>query len=98
PPFITNETLTHMPLQMVCDVSCDPTSDLNPIPIYSQTGSWQRPIQSLNLAGQERYILAVDNLPSLLPLESSQDFAGQLLDHLKNFLQNKTAPVWSRSL
>ena len=27
-------------------------------------------------------MIAIDNLPSLLPLESSQDFAAQLLPHL----------------
>lgn len=98
PPFITEETLIDKPLKLICDVSCDPTSDINPIPLYHDIGSWPKPVQSLELAQQTRHILAVDNLPSLLPLESSQDFSAQLLPHLLDFAQNKTAPVWSRSL
>ena len=98
PPFITEETLTNKPLSLVCDVSCDPNSEMNPIPIYKEVGSWPRPVQNLSLAGKTRHILAVDNLPSLLPLESSEDFATQLLPHLREFAKNRQAPVWQRSL
>jgi len=41
--------------------------------------------------------MAIDNLPSLLPLESSEDFAGQLLPHLLTY-EADTAGVWSRAL
>jgi saccharopine dehydrogenase (NAD+, L-lysine forming) len=40
-------------------------------------------------------IIAIDHLPSLVPLESSREFAGLMLPHLVDF--NKT-PVWHRAL
>lgn len=98
PPFIIEDTLIDQPLSLVCDVSCDPNSEMNPIPIYNDVGSWPKPVQDIKLARKIRHILAVDNLPSLLPLESSEDFAGQLLPHLREFANNQQAPVWQRSL
>jgi saccharopine dehydrogenase (NAD+, L-lysine-forming) len=40
--------------------------------------------------------MAIDNLPSLLPLESSIDFANQLLPTLET-VDDLGAPVWSRA-
>ena len=40
--------------------------------------------------------MAIDNLPSLLPRESSMDFAAQLLPHLKT-LPEIDAGVWGRA-
>jgi saccharopine dehydrogenase (NAD+, L-lysine-forming) len=98
PPFVTEETLLDGALSIICDVSCDPTGDLNPIPLYDRVGSWHQPLQSKILAGKVRHILAVDNLPSLLPLESSQDFSEQLLPHLRNFATDNNSEVWKQSL
>ena len=41
-------------------------------------------------------VTAIDNLPSLLPKESSEDFAGQLLPHLLA-LDDLDAGVWGRA-
>ena len=97
PPFITEDVLEDHALSIICDVSCDPSGDLNPIPLYDRVGSWQHPLQSKLLAGKIRHILAVDNLPSLLPLESSQDFASQLLPHLRAFAQDNETSVFKKS-
>ena len=40
-------------------------------------------------------VTAIDNLPSLLPLESSEDFAEQLLPSLLGLPAR--APVWRRA-
>ena len=40
--------------------------------------------------------MAIDNLPSLLPVESSQDFAAQLLPSLLT-LDDLDAGVWGRA-
>ena len=40
--------------------------------------------------------MAIDNLPSLLPVESSQDFAAQLLPHLQG-LDRLDQGVWARA-
>ncbi len=41
-------------------------------------------------------VTAIDNLPSMLPVESSQDFAEQLLPSLLT-LDNLQAGVWGRA-
>ena len=41
-------------------------------------------------------VTAIDNLPSMLPRESSEDFATQLLPHLKQ-LDQLNAGVWGRA-
>jgi len=66
-------------LRMISDVSCDPFSDYNPLPIYSAPSTWQKPFESL-AGGVE--ITSIDNLPSLLPREASTDFSDQLLPTL----------------
>ncbi len=66
-------------ITMISDVSCDPFSDFNPLPIYDHPTSWKAPF--LTLGNLE--LTAIDNLPSLLPRESSEDFAAQLLPSLQ---------------
>jgi len=41
-------------------------------------------------------VIAIDNLPALLPVESSQDFATQLLPHLAA-LDRIDEGVWGRA-
>ena len=41
-------------------------------------------------------VMAIDNLPSLLPVESSEDFALQILPHLLT-LSAGANPVWARA-
>ncbi|HPD94119.1 MAG TPA: saccharopine dehydrogenase, partial [Pararhodobacter sp.] len=41
-------------------------------------------------------VMAIDNLPSLLPVESSRDFAAQLLPHLQG-LDRPDQGVWARA-
>jgi len=93
PPFITKE-LVNSPsskLNMIADVSCDPNSDLNPIPIYDTHTTWEKPFLKTNYTN-DLEILSVDNLPSALPLESSIDFSEQLTPYLINFLKNLDHP------
>ncbi len=81
PPFVSPESLGHSPrLRTIADVSCDPHHIHNPLPIYNQHTSFHQPSQLIQ--GQQIRIISIDNLPSLLPRESSEDFAGQLLPHL----------------
>ncbi len=65
-------------ITMIADVSCDPFSDFNPLPIYDHPTRWEAPFLTI---GQTE-LTAIDNLPSLLPRESSEDFAAQLLPSL----------------
>ncbi len=95
-PFLDRESLSgEKKLSIIGDVSCDPTSDLNPIPIYDEITSWQKPfVDTCDLE-----LLAVDNLPSLLPKESSIDFSDQLTPHLLNLAtKGSEDPVWKAAL
>lgn len=66
-------------LSMISDVACDPLSDFNPLPVYDAPTSWDQPFNGL---GETGWLTAIDNLPSLLPKEASEDFAAQLLPTL----------------
>ena len=90
PPFLTRAELARpRRLRVVADVSCDPTSPYNPIPIYERTTSFAAP--ALRVADDPPLdVVAIDHLPSLLPRESSEDFAAQLLPHLLAF----GSPIW----
>ena len=83
-------------LQMIGDIACDPSSDFSPIKVYDRTTSWGDPI----LRVQDTPVLdvmAIDNLPSMLPREASEDFAGQLLPHLLAF-ESDPGRVWARAV
>ena len=89
-PFITPTDLAcESPLRIICDVSCDPNHPFNPIPIYDQLTSFEQPLQPIT--GSKVSVISIDNLPALLPKESSEDFASQLLPHLRTLPQS-TAP------
>lgn len=93
-PFITTADLAcESPLRIICDVSCDPNHPFNPLPVYDQLTSFEQPLRSI--AGTNASVISIDNLPALLPKESSEDFASQLLPHLRALPQS-TAP-WTAS-
>lgn len=96
PPFISKESLNDKKkLSIIGDVSCDPTSDLNPIPIYDDITDWEEPF----LKTCDLELLAVDNLPSLLPRESSIDFSDQLIGHIERLASaGEEDAVWKSSL
>ena len=82
-------------LGVIGDIACDPDSDYNPIPIYNAPTTWSNP--GLNIASNPPLdVMAIDNLPSLLPKESSIDFAEQLFPYLMEF-DKKHNEVWERS-
>jgi len=74
-------------IQMISDVSCDPFSDFNPLPIYDAPSSWDEPFLSLGPNGirEELEITSIDNLPSLLPREASEDFSSQMVKALLSY-------------
>jgi len=76
------EDLGQGKLRMISDVSCDPFSSFNPLPIYSAPSTWGTPFEALK-GGVE--ITSIDNLPSLLPREASEDFSDQLLPTLLSY-------------
>ena len=82
-------------LRVIGDIACDPDSDYNPIPIYNEPTTWTNP--GLKIANDPPLdIMAIDNLPSLLPKESSIDFAEQIFPDLMQ-LVDKNYGVWQRA-
>ncbi len=82
-------------LSVIGDVACDPTSEFSPIKVYGHPTTWDRP--ALRVHDEPPLdVMAIDNLPSLLPVESSVDFAGQLLPSLL-CLDAPQAGVWGRA-
>lgn len=95
PPFLTEDLLDRArTLRVVSDVSCDPHSPHNPLPIYRDTTTFERPAVRLRRE-PPLDLTAIDHLPSLLPRESSEDFSAQLLPHLRGLAAG--APVWERA-
>ncbi|MGK7654486.1 saccharopine dehydrogenase [Roseovarius sp. B08] len=96
PVFVPKEALTApRRLTVVGDVACDPDSDYNPVPVYCLATTWDAPVTRVHDA-PPLDVMAIDNLPSLLPLESSQDYASQLLPSLKT-LDKLDGGVWARA-
>jgi saccharopine dehydrogenase (NAD+, L-lysine-forming) len=96
PPFITKELLSVSGRRMsvIVDVSCDPTNPNNPIPVYEQITTFLDPTERI-IEGQNPVdVISIDHLPSLVPYESSKEFADSLIDHL---LQFNNSPVWNRA-
>lgn len=94
PPFLDSELLSkNKSLKIVSDVSCDPNSELNPIPIYDQHTTWESPL----LESQGVSVIAIDNLPSALPRESSEDFSDQLIPHLINLCHDSNSYTWKNA-
>jgi len=96
PVFVPRSALdSARRLTVIGDVACDPDSDYNPVPVYDAATTWTAP--ALRVHGSPPMdVMAIDNLPSLLPLESSQDYAAQLLPSLLT-LDRLNAGVWARA-
>jgi saccharopine dehydrogenase (NAD+, L-lysine-forming) len=96
PVFVPKDALeADRNLRVIGDIACDPDSPFNPIPIYSAATSWEVPALRVH-ENPPLDVTAIDNLPSMLPLESSQDYAGQLLFTLQGLAQQDST-VWDRA-
>lgn len=98
PPFITPAMLAHGShrLRVIADVSCDPGSSHNPLPLYERCSSFREPLIALPSSTTPLDLIAIDNLPALLPREASTDFSTQLLPLLLALAAN-SHPVWQRA-
>jgi len=82
-------------LSVVADVSCDPNSPYNPVPIYDHASRFDDPV--IRVCDDPKLdVTAIDNLPSMLPVESSEDFAAQLLPALLT-LDRIDGGIWARA-
>jgi saccharopine dehydrogenase (NAD+, L-lysine-forming) len=96
PVFVPPQSVSNpRQLTVIGDIACDPDSDYNPVPIYAAATDWQAPAVRVH-KDPPLDVMAIDNLPSLLPVESSEDYAGQLLPALLT-LDKLEAGVWGRA-
>ncbi|MFE1925335.1 saccharopine dehydrogenase [Streptomyces asoensis] len=97
PPFVREEDLDDPArrLRTLCDVTCDVGSPLNVLPVYDRTTEWSDPVRRLRKE-PPLDLIAIDNLPSLLPSESSADFSAALTPWLLDFRTD--AGPWARCL
>lgn len=96
-PVFVPETALDAPrkLTAIGDIACDPDSDYNPVPVYDRATTWAAP--ALRVADNPVLdVMAIDNLPSMLPAESSDDYAAQLLPSLLTLSDIGTG-VWARA-
>ena len=96
PVFVTADARTAArKLSVIGDIACDPESDFSPIKVYNTTTTWDVPtLRAHDTPPLD--VMAIDNLPSLLPVESTEDFASQILPHLLT-LDHPETGVWGRA-
>ena len=83
-------------LTVIGDIACDPSSDFSPIKVYDRVTDWGAPALRVH-DNPPLDVTAIDNLPSMLPVESSEDYAAQLLPSLLT-LGALEAGVWARAM
>lgn len=83
-PFVEQADLDHeRRLRVLADVTCDVTGPTNMLPVNTEVTTWQEPVRLLHGRSPERAaapleVIAIDNLPSLLPREASEGFSADL--------------------
>ena len=101
PPFIDIKSLyaaPHRRLSVVCDVSCDTTNPHNPIPIYTENSTFDKPTLPVEGFGDPPLsVISIDHLPSLLPREASEAFSQALLPYLKELKDWRQSEVWQEA-
>jgi len=89
--WINNERLnTKKTKTLIVDISCDYSKENNPIKIYDENTTWKEPVYSYN---EMVDIIAINNLPSLIPENSSKYFSAKLVELLLNY-NNK---IWNNN-
>lgn len=88
--WIKSTDIITKPL-LIVDISCDYSKSNNPIAIYNSGTTFEAPVFNYN-----KYIsiIAIDNLPSLLPRDSSSEFSNRLTDLLLCY----DDPCWKANL
>ena len=82
-------------MSVLVDVSCDTSNPYNPVPVYSECTTFFKPTTRVVEGSQPVDVVSIDHLPSLVPLESSLEFATDLFPHLLAF---GNSPVWQNAL
>lgn len=96
-PFVTTADVeAPRRLRTVGDVTCDVTSEANLLPFNTAITTWEEPVRRFGTDEHPLEVIAIDNLPSLLPRESSESFSAELTPLLPD-LADRSGP-WAASL
>lgn len=79
--FFDSNTIFNKYITIV-DISCDYLMENNPIKLYNNHTTWDSPVFNYNNFVD---IIAINNLPSLLPKDSSNYFSEKFVDLLLDF-------------
>ena len=93
-PVWFDETTFFNQETVIVDISCDFNHPYHPIAIYKEKTTWNRPVYQYK---QNVSIIAIDNLPSLLPSDSSTDFSGTFKLLVQKFLQGDEEYIWENN-
>ncbi len=80
---------------VIVDISCDYTNKYNPIKIYNSATTWKKPVINYN---KNVSIIAIENLPSLLPIDSSIYFSKKLTQLLIEYKNGDKKNHWKNNL
>lgn len=96
-PFVTTADLSRRrTLRLISDVTCDVTSATNMLPVNRQVTSWDEPVRRVSDdRGHWLDVIAIDNLPSLLPREASRTFSADLTPHLLGLADHPPVGPWA---
>lgn len=97
PPLLTaaDQERAGRRLRVLVDVTADVTSQLNLLPVSDRHTSWADPVRRIWPAPVPLDAIVIDNLPSLLPKQASEDFSAALVPLLPGLFTG--APVWRRA-
>ena len=104
-PFLERPDLEKpCALSVICDISCDLGHPQNTLPIYDEYTTKQQPVVRMNYGQNKINLIAINCLPSLEPIVSSDQFSAKLVSmlpdlphfqHSKSFVSN--AAIFDRS-
>jgi saccharopine dehydrogenase (NAD+, L-lysine-forming) len=85
--WFDKNTIFNKPI-IISDISTDYTRKNNPIQLYTKATTFRDPVYTYN---QYVDIIAIDNLPSLLPKDSSVDFSKKCMGLLLEYKDDKNS-------
>ncbi len=96
-PFVSTADLPRpRNLRLISDVTCDVTSATNMLPVNREVTSWDEPVRRVSdERGHWVDVIAIDNLPSLLPREASRTFSAELTPHLLGLADSSPVGPWA---
>jgi alanine dehydrogenase len=79
-PFLTpSDLIAAHKLSIICDITCDMGNPRNTLPLYSAYTTKNKPVRRIENSID---LIAINNLPSLEPVVSSQQFSSILRNYL----------------